>query len=432
MFSFALMPICGLILYVLIGIGGDARKRIQVLLLAAFLARMVLQYVVRSLSFFTGGFVGGDSSTYDLLAQYISHLWERNGFFFVTNDDLWGIGSASLPVNMFAMVTYLNGGQALEGCTAIVAFAACLTGYNFYKLACDLGASEKAAYWLTAGLMFSPAFLLYSSDGYKDALVLMFQFGATASAVRLSRKVSLLHTLVGALCLWCLWYVRSYLVFASLIPLGVGLVGINSKSAARPLFLIAVAISGVIVVGFGSNALATFGDKANDAFVLGTSTNVRDSAALGGSGVLFDDGGSVYGALHLKILYTLFAPFIWQTGSFGLQVGKIDSLLTTYVFYRAYKTCRRDWNEHRATILTLFSFAFPMTIAYALGMSNVGLILRQRIPIVVVVMVVAALGFKGEPQRAASAKESERAKSLRRPPRLLRTARAAKAATLRS
>jgi hypothetical protein len=400
MFSLSLMPICGLFLYLAIGMGGDSRKKIQALIVAAFLIRLVLQYPARNLSFFSGGMVGGDSILYNNFAQYIAQMWARTGFFFVTSEDIWGIGSAALPINMFAMITYLNGGQALEGCTAVVALAACLTGYNFYKLARELGADEKVAYWFTAGLLFSPGFLLYSSDAYKDALVLLFQFGATASAVRLSRKFSVLHGVIGLLCLWCLWYVRSYLVFASLLPLAVGVVGMSSKSVMRPILLISAAMGGVLAFGLGSDALATFGDKANDAFAVGTSANVRDYAAQGGSGVVFDDGGSVYGALHVKLLYTLFAPFPWQGGSFGFHVGKIDSLLTTFVFYRVYKTCRTQWATHRTTILTLASFGIPMAVVYALGMSNVGLILRQRIPIVVVAMVVAALSFNKQQEAA--------------------------------
>lgn len=419
MLSISLMPICALILYVIIGMGGDARSRIQILLVVSFLIRMVLQYAVRNIAFFSNGVAGGDSLLYDILGQYISQLWAHKGFFFVTSDDLWAVGSAALPINMFALVIYFNGGQALEGCTALVALAACLTGYNFYKLSRELGASDKAAYWLTFGLMFSPGFLMYTSDGYKDGLVLFFQFSALASAVRLSRKLSILHAVIGVLSLWALWHVRNYLVFATLIPLVVGLVGLNSKSAARPVILLATAVVAIAVLGLSTNLLNTMSDKAGEAFALGTSNRVRDYSAQGGSGVTFDDDGSVYGALHVKLLYTLFSPFFWQGGSVGFHIGKIDSALTTYVVYRAIKTSREHWEEHRFSILTLLSFAIPMTFAYAMGMSNVGLILRQRIPIVVVFMVIAALGFKEKPKEVTEQKQTRKRFVPRYPPRSL-------------
>jgi hypothetical protein len=396
MFSLSLMPLGAVALYLLASSIPRLRgSSMHTLLLGAYLLRLILQYLVRNVAIFSHT-AGGDSILYERLGAFVANIWEHKGIHFVTGEELPTLGTAVLHVNMIAVITYLNGGVAQEGATALCAFAGCLSGLNLYHLCLELGVPEKIALRFAAFLLFTPAFLLYTSQPFKDGFVVLFQFGAMASAIRLSRKFSLTHAILGAICLWALWYVRSYLVFASVIPLIVGLSGVNSRSAVRPA-LFAFAFFAVMLVVFLKTDLAdTVLERASKAYDNGTDANVLKTDADSASGVTFDDGGNLYGALIPKLLYTMFSPFPWQWGSFGFQIGKIDSGLVTYFIYRAYLTCRKRWNEDRATILPFLSFILPMTLMYALTMSNVGLIVRQRIPIVVCVMVLAAMSFKTE------------------------------------
>jgi hypothetical protein len=388
MINFVLLLGCAIVLYLALNAAGELHSRFAPLLFAGYALRMGAHFLTREVQFFSHE-VGGDSMLYEWLGAQIAAIWERDGIHFVTADEIPAISAAALPPNLFAFVMYLNGGgRALLGCTSLCALAACLCALNLYSLSKLLGASERAARFTALALLFSPAFVLYSADTYKDAIVLFFVLGAFGSSLRLIRRYSLLHAVLGLLSLWALWYVRYYLVFAALGPLVVGIAGLNSKSIARPV-LATLAIAAVLVaVSAYSGVLNTAADTAQATFETGTGAVVRTSnATKGGSGVVFDDGNSIYGALHLKILYTLFAPFPWQGGSFGLQVGKIDATVSAFYFYRALVAGKRLLKVNRGVVLTFAVFVIPLTIVYALGVANIGLILRQRIPIVVALML---------------------------------------------
>ena len=117
----------------------------------------------------------------------------------------------------------------------------------------------------------------------------------------------------------------------------------------------------------------------------------------------FDDGGNPFAALGPKVAYTLLSPFPWQSGSFALQVGKIDALLWYYLLYRSVLSVRMMWKSDRALLLMFFAFLVPSTIAYATTMANIGLIVRQRIPIVMVGALLGMLSWRREPRASVNA-----------------------------
>src|SRR6185503_11111871 len=111
----------------------------------------------------------------------------------------------------------------------------------------------------------------------------------------------------------------------------------------------------------------------------------RTFNARGGSGVIFDDGGSPFGALWLKLIYTMFSPFPWGSGSMGFHIGKIDVFIIYFFVLRVWAVIRTK--ELRLIVLMVMTFALPCTVMYATSLANVGLIVRQRL------VVIAALTF---------------------------------------
>lgn len=123
------------------------------------------------------------------------------------------------------------------------------------------------------------------------------------------------------------------------------------------------------------------------------SEEARRSYASQGSGVLFDDSGNAWGSLIPKLLYTLLAPFPWSEGSATLQLGKIEMLIWYFMLYSAVRGARQLWRHDRRVLLILLLFIVPSTIAYATTVANVGLIFRQRIPIVMVTSLLSAVAW---------------------------------------
>lgn len=361
------------------------------LMLAAYGARMVLQFFVRDLPLFSHG-GGGDCIFYERMALSFSRLWSYGGVEFYTAERVPEVGNAALPINLFAFIIYLNGGETRAGCTAAVALCAILACYLIYRVAVDLDVDPEKCRKVLALTLFLPGYLFYTADMYKDGIVLFFVVAAFTSALRLASRFNLGTMIFTAIALWGLWYVRHYLVFLVLLPIMVGLVGLGKGSVARQLIMGAGAILAAVLLS-RSSFVADMFSNAQNTFERATNNNAILYNASGGSGVSFDDGGQAFGAIHLKVLYTLFSPFPWMLGSFGLQFGKLDTMVWYYMVWRASKVGRVLWRKDRPLLLMFLSFLIPLTIAYATTMANVGLIFRQRFPIVFIGILLGTLSW---------------------------------------
>lgn len=357
------------------------------ILFAGYVLRLLIQFVIRDVRVFSAASV--DSTAYETGAILVAQVWSRTGIHFIDVDELAMFGQTSLPPNLFGLIVYMNGGSPTRlGCTALVALAAALTVLNLYLLALQFGAEKKNALLFAGILYFQPAFLFYTSDLYKDGIVLVFTMGALGSALRLASKVSIVHIAIGALCVWALWYVRFYLVFVTVAPLVVGLVGVGGKSAVRTLIAaLVVVVASVVLAGF-TDVLELAATRASETFEIGTAAYVRAANADAGSGITFDDDGSPFGALPAKLAYTLLSPFPWAKGSLGFQLGKLDVFIWYFTLYRAI---RAAWTVDRRLLLMLATFIVPCTMMYAMSMANVGLIVRQRLVIVAATAILASL-----------------------------------------
>ncbi|MDW8250484.1 MAG: hypothetical protein RMJ98_14405 [Myxococcales bacterium] len=374
-------------------------QQVVSLLVVSYLIRIILQFFLRDIPLFSHG-AGGDCLFYERMAIDFSRIWSYRGVEFYTNEEVPAVGNAALPINLFAFIIYLNGGETRAGCTAVVAACSVLACYHLYRMAIELGADPARAFQVMRVLLFLPGFLYYSADMYKDGLVLFFVVLALTSSFRLAARFSLPQALLSCGSLWALWYVRHYLVFLTVAPLAVGLIGFGKGSLGRQIVL-GVGMSLVLVAIARSSLGERVLDQMQNTFEFASDVNTRQWNQLGGSGVSFDDGGQAFGAIHLKILYTLFSPFPWQAGSIGFQIGKIDTLIWYFFFARLLVSAKRLWTSDRSLLFMFLIFLVPLTVAYATTMANIGLILRQRIPIVFVGAMLGMLSWQAIPGHPA-------------------------------
>ncbi|WP_328710331.1 hypothetical protein [Microbispora hainanensis] len=378
-----------LVVMVHTGLAAPVARRALPVLLAAFAVRLVVHVlVIRS----DGLDYGGDNLGYELRALEIVELWRREGLHFVGPGELGSVQSVAVPCNIFAFVMYLCGGRAPLACTAVVALLACLLCVVVYRFARLVGADERAAFRLLVITAFLPGFLLHTSDMFKDgfnAFLVVACIGIAASNLQrfAVRKVLTLGPL-----LWALWNVRPYMVFMCMLPLLVGVSRIRRALSPRSLVVVAVLMLPLLVVLQGVDQGGPFA-VVQDQLDRGQSEHVRLANAEGGSGVVFDDGGNAWNALGPKLLYTMLSPFPWMGGSVALQLGKVDTLLWYWLLYHAFLGARRLWRYDRRLLLILLLFVVPGSIAYATTMANVGLIFRQRIPIVMVTSLLSAISW---------------------------------------
>src|SRR5690606_28142625 len=80
--------------------------------------------------------------------------------------------------------------------------------------------------------------------------------------------------------------------------------------------------------------------------------------------------------LPLRIIYFLFAPFLWDIRSPRHLMGLVSSLLYLYIFWKVYK----NWaliTARQELIPIIFVFA-GLTIVYAVGVTNIGTAIRHK------------------------------------------------------
>jgi hypothetical protein len=371
----------------------DVDHRVTALLLGNYFLRLAIAPFTRSLNVFTSA--ATDSSAYEACGEIIARLWRYTGIHYVRGDEMPTLQDTSLPPNIFALITYLNGEPTHLGCTAVVAAAACFVCLELYLIARLLGVRPNMALSTAALVGVLPSFLFYTSNTYKDGFVSLFVIGILGCAIRLARAFSV-RTLAWAVFFSvCLWLTRFYLLFIVPAPLLLGVLGLRSRSIFRTALAVLVVAASVSALYAYSRAPDAVAGHATRTFATATSQDVLNENAQGGSGVTFDSTSPV-GSFVPKLLYTLFSPFPWQSGSLGLQIAKVEALVWYYFFYRAARAARAMWRDHRSDLLMFISLVAPLTVAYTLSFSNIGLIMRQRMGIVITVMLMASLSWKKE------------------------------------
>ncbi|MEQ4717347.1 hypothetical protein [Nonomuraea sp. B19D2] len=399
-----------LVLLVKTNLDAAAARRVVPILLAAFAVRLLVHVLV-----LRAGLIeyGGDNLDYEQRALDIVSYWHFEGFSFVTADELSSLYSVAVPCNVFALVIYLCGGPAPLACTAVVALLACALCLVIYRLARLIGADARAALQLLVFTAFMPAFLLHTADTYKDGFNAFLVVACVGIGASLAKRFRVSTLLLAAPLLWCQWHVRPYMVFMCAIPLLMGVVAARSRFSVRKLvaFSALLAASMLFAGGVFSNTPL---EQMQQQLDMGQSDAVRHSNAGGGSGVDFYDGANAWAGLGPKLVYTVLSPFPWSEGSLALQLGKIDVLIWYFLLYCSIRGAFRLWRHDRRTLLVLMLFIVPGTIVYATTMANIGLIFRQRIPIVLVTSLLAAVAWTRTRRDQAVPSEQADAVSLKR------------------
>ncbi|RGA02379.1 hypothetical protein DI270_024660 [Microbispora triticiradicis] len=386
--------------------------RVLPVLLAAFAVRLAVHVLLMR----SGLGYGGDNYSYEARALGIVELWHRNGVHYVTSDELGSVYGVAVPCHVFALVMYLCGGKAPLACTSVVASLGCGLCVVLYRFARLVGADERAAFRLLVLTAFLPGFLLHTSDMFKDGFNAFLVVTCLGLAVSNLRRFDPLKVAALGPLLWALWNVRPYMVFMCSLPLLAGAVRVKHALSGRSLVIFAVVLIPVLVLlqGFDQGLDQDGGPLGTMQAQLdrGQSQHTRLANAEGGSGVVFDDGGNAWSDLGPKLAYTLLSPFPWASGSMALQLGKIDTLLWYWLLFCAAQGARHLWRHDRRTLLILMLFLVPASIAYATTMSNIGLIFRQRIPIVMVTSLLSAIAwsrtrpYAGPPEERATDPEA--------------------------
>ncbi len=358
------------------------------LVVAAFALRAVLAIVLRQLDL--NMVLGGDEGTFDGNAKVFAE-W-LHGRLPEPFQAKWRGSSQKGYFVLVGSIYWLIGPQQIVPVLLNCAIGS-LTAIPVYRVASRLGGgvAGRIAAVLVA---FFPSLVLWSCLMVRDALAFYLIAAAASLGQSLLRRVTFSHALLLIAALGALATLRSY-VF---LLLAGGLVGAFLVSVVRrPGRAFAVALLSVVGVFLLVRGAGLGAELLPDATLARIDTQRRLNALVGTAAIEMGDHdlSTPTGALSylpVGILHFLLAPFPWQTG--GRQLLALPDMLIWYACLPLVLLgARRALRAHRSQAAVPLLSAAAITLLYALVEGNVGIIVRHRAQIVVLLLPFAGVAL---------------------------------------
>lgn len=382
--------LCGalLIQLALVGLSPAERRRLQLIVIAAFILRLGLATVLElfpALRLFHD-----DATGYEANAIALSRSWR-------------GIG----PPLMLYQEGMLNYGYLYVGATLCYLFGPYplhLAAWNglfgainvviLYRLASHLFhpvVAIRAAIFLA----FMPSMVVWNSVAIKDPLMVLLICSSLYVYMLLRRRWSftLIATLTGLVA--AIYFIRFYIsYFVILSILATVVIGRAKEGQSRIRNLVVLVAFGVLV------ALTGISRNLSEGLELATLEQAAiyraGMASTANSGFAHDlDVSSVSGAamaLPIGMAVVLFGPFPWQMRSLLPLLTLPEMLLWWWLLPSLFRGLRFAAARVFARASPVFVFCVSLSIVYSLTLGNVGAAARQRTQIFAFLFIFVALG----------------------------------------
>lgn len=281
-----------------------------------------------------------------------------------------------------------------------------------YRLASQVG-GRRAGRYAAVLVTFFPSLVLWSTLLIRDALVLLLILWCTVFAQSLLRRFTLRGVLLLVACLAGLATLRSY-VFV--MQTGGMLLAFLVAGVRRPGRAVATAVLAGLGAVMVVKGLGVGGDALAEASLEHISTR-RQLNSVGQSGMEAPghDLDSPLGALTylpIGLVWFLFAPFPWQVG--GRQAMAVPDVLVWYlsfplVVYGVAVALRRRRRPSMAPLLVAALF----TVIHSLVEGNVGIIVRHRAHVLVLLLPFAGFAAARFVAQARKRREELRHRHVR-------------------
>jgi len=374
----------------------DRRAQVFVLrwAIASFAIHLVVGMAIIS-SRTAVNYLGPDAHTYQIQAARIAAHWSRGypmpflpggkeGYYYVLGAIYWVFGRS--PWGGVALNAVMAG--------ALVPILSDSTCRLF---------GRAAARYVPMILLLVPGMIVWPSQLLKEAPFVFLTAVAANCAVRLVDRYSLRPLLVLAVVLPALLWFRAQLGFAVLAGVMVGIV-LGRRQLAIGIaggLLAAALIAGAVAAGVGSSgyqaAVSTDLQQAND---------VRRGLAVGARSGFSGDAdistsNRALSYLPRGLLVVLLGPFPWQLHG-ARQLVVIPDITAWWVLLLGLWWGQRAARRRGRSWLVLVAPAAATAAVLALVLGNYGILVRERVQILVLLAPVMAVGFE-QRQRARSA-----------------------------
>ncbi len=272
---------------------------------------------------------------------------------------------------------------------------------------------------------FIPSVFFWGSGLLKDTLMMACLGIVTYEIDQLfiRKKVSVIHTLLFVISLWCIFSVKKFILQAFLpaallwIYLG-NLNMIRSMAVKILLFPLLVALSifsiyySVVKVGEGDRkyAVENIAKTAQiTAYDIRFQTG-RDAGSGYTLGELDGSFGSMFRLAPQAINVSLFRPYLWEVNNPLMLLSAIESLvfliLSLVLVFKYRLGVLKSFRNPDVS----FSFVFSIILAFAVGVSsfNFGTLVRYKIPLLpFYALALILIYYENKPRKAEEFEETE-------------------------
>ena len=295
--------------------------------------------------------------------------------------------STNLISNLCGLATLLigDGLPTLFIACSLVSLAGSYLFYRTFTITFPEG--DRWLFGLLVVLM--PSLLFWSSFVGKDALIQYFIALTCYGFARITQRptpsglVFCAIGLTGALLVRA--HIAAMLAMAITFPFAVGKSRPGAASKAAKLILIPMLVVGTYFLISQAKEFIDLQNE-NSTGVLQQADIITRNSQIGGSA--FNEGTS----LPFRIAaspFLLFRPFPWEMHSVMAVVPAIESLGLIYLVWvrrREIRATLRRWRDPFVSFLLMYSAIFLVTFGGSI--SNFGILLRQRIMVVPVVLML--------------------------------------------
>ena len=295
--------------------------------------------------------------------------------------------STNVVYNLCGIIMLMTG-NALPTLFVIFALAALLGAYFFYRAFClAFPHGNRGLYGLLVVLL--PSILFWSSGVSKDSLTQLF---IGISAYGFARVVKNLNFWAILICITGIAgtsvvrpHIGAMLAASILVPFALSLTKGRLMTTAAKILLLPGLVAGTL---FMVSQAGTFVGMEGSEFQSGIATLDRQNKDTKVGGSSFSGGQS----LTVRVVegpLLLFRPFPWEVHNVMSGFSALEGMGLLILFWRKRRECWalvRDWREAYVGFVLLFALLF--FIIFGAASSNFGIVSRQRVMLLPIVLML--------------------------------------------
>lgn len=299
--------------------------------------------------------------------------------------------STNLIGYICAIITLMIG-SSIQTLFVLFAFAALWGGYFFYRAFCiAFPEGDRRLYGLLVVLL--PSTLFWSSAISKDALEQLF-IGITAFAfANLMRRLSGDNLVLCGLGILGVMMVRPHiavmLAMSMIVPFVISKTHGGWKTAAAKVILVPLLLGGTAYI---ASQAKVFLEDTTGQVTGATVDQITRNNQIGGSA--FNQGQSL-AVRAVQAPFLIFRPFPWEARGGMAVLASAEGLWLMWFAWKKRKVFRagiRRWREPYICFILVYALLFAVT--FAATSSNFGIIARQRIMLLPLLLMLFCTKFQ--------------------------------------